>query len=62
MEGVSHYTTELSSRFIPCFGGNSNDDATDLKATPNSFPNPTCCLVTRCTIPNAELPPDRSAH
>merc|ERR1712238_123031 len=65
---VSHCTTELSSRFVPCFGGSDCDlDDTSnctllspVENKKNSALN--LCRVNRCTIPNSELPLNRSAH
>eukprot|EP00979_Chaetoceros_neogracilis_P017044 scaffold10174_cov237-Chaetoceros_neogracile.AAC.1 len=63
---VSHCTTELSSRFSPCFGGYENDRNSLDSSLPLTTKAGGCdlalCRVTRCTIPGSELPPNRSAH
>jgi len=63
---VSHCTTELSSRFSPCFVGdgsspNSGDRSLSLTDKRRGY-NLARCRVTRCTIPGSELPLNSSAH
>lgn len=61
---VSHCTTELAARFTPCFGGCTDDDSNLVHTSISEVSKNRLqlCNVTRCTIPNFQLPPDRSAH
>jgi len=64
-DSVSHCTTELAARFSPRLGYKENDDqsSSDKKSDQtigkNNF---RFCNVTRCTIPDFQLPDKRSAH
>jgi len=70
---AKHCTTELASRFSPCFGFNKKKGLDDLilKSNTTTVKNSSFvtsnynlerCSVTRCTIPNFSLPVNRSAH
>ena len=63
---ISHCTTELAARFSPCLlGRQKNDDECSTAEKSSQIVRKNglrFCNVTRCTIPNFQLPDNRSAH
>jgi len=63
---ISHCTTELGARFIPCFRSNERFYGGEIKNEQSESIENTkkfrICNVTRCTIPSFQSPENRSAH
>jgi cobyrinic acid a,c-diamide synthase len=62
---IFHCTTELAARFSPCLIRQKNDDECSTAEKSSQIVRKNglrSCNVTRCTIPNFQLPDNRSAH